>query len=184
MKLTTLFRRRAAFQATRPPRLEEAGSTAVPTMNEEQTPLIRAGEAFQIHVRYTREQIVQFARLTGDANPLHHDRQAAERASFGEIIASGQQTASQMMGAVASHFSRRADGVPRELLCLNFNFAFRAPIFAEQDILIAWRVSEVERNTKRGGYIGQLDGTASVAGRPCVVARGTVLVSRSASHAA
>ena len=147
------------------------------------TPLIRPGETFQAQVRYTREQIVQFARLTGDANPLHHDRQAAERASFGEIIVSGQQTASQMMGVVATHFSRRDDGVPREVLCLNFNFAFRAPVFAEQDIVIHWRVSEIERNTKRGGYIGHLDGAASVAGRPCVVGRGTVRVSRAATRA-
>ncbi|MBC7941335.1 MAG: MaoC family dehydratase [Chitinophagaceae bacterium] len=142
------------------------------------TPLIQTGETFQTQVRYTREQIVQFARLTGDANPLHHDRQAAERASFGEIIASGQQTASQMMGSVATYFSRREDGVPREMLCLNFNFAFRAPIFAEQDIVIAWRVGEIERSPKRGGFIGHLDGNASVAGKACVVGRGTVLVSR------
>lgn len=145
---------------------------------EEQTPLIRVGETIQSQVRYTREQIIQFARLTGDNNPLHHDRQAAERASFGEIIASGQHTASQMMGVVATHFSRRSDGVPREVLCLNFNFAFKVPLFAEQDIVILWRVTEVERNTRRGGYIGHVDGTASVAGRACVVGRGTVLVSR------
>jgi acyl dehydratase len=148
----------------------------------ETTPLIRAGESFHARVRYTREQIIQFARLTGDANPLHHDRQAAERASFGEIIASGQQTASQMMGVVATHFSRRDDGVPREVLCLNFNFAFRAPIFAEQDIAIHWHVSEIERSPKRGGYIGQVDGTATVAGRPCVVGRGTILVCRAAAR--
>jgi acyl dehydratase len=150
---------------------------------QEDTPLIRVGESFQTQVRYTREQIMQFARLTGDANPLHHDRQAAERASFGEIIASGQQTASQMMGVVATHFSRRSDGVPREMLGLNFNFAFRSPIFAEQDILVAWQVSEVERNTRRGGYIGHLNGTASVAGRACVVGRGTVLVTRATGRA-
>jgi acyl dehydratase len=151
--------------------------------NTPDTPLIRVGESFQAQVRYTREQIVQFARLTGDANPLHHDRQTAERASFGEIIASGQQTASQMMGVVATHFSRRSDGVPREMLCLNFHFAFRAPIFAEQDIAIEWRVSEIERNAKRGGYIGHVDGTASVAGKPCVVGRGTIVVSRAATRA-
>jgi acyl dehydratase len=142
------------------------------------TPLIRSGETFSHRLRYTREQIVQFARLTGDANPLHHDRQAAERASFGEIIASGQQTASQMMGLVATHFSRRDDGVPREMLCLNFNFAFRAPVFAEQDIVIAWRVSDVERSTSRGGFIGHVDGDARVAGKPVVIGRGTVLVRR------
>jgi acyl dehydratase len=144
------------------------------------TPLIRVGEEARIDVRYSREQIIQFARLTGDANPLHHDRQAAERASFGEIIASGQQTASQMMGLVATHFSRRDDGVNREMLCLNFNFAFKGPVFAEQDIVICWRVSEVEPNTKRGGFIGHVDGDARVGGRPCVVGRGVVLVKRAA----
>jgi len=143
-----------------------------------ETPLIRTGEEFRAQVRYTREQIVQFARLTGDSNPLHHDRQAAERASFGEIIASGQQTASQMMGVVASHFSRRDDGVAREMLCLNFNFAFKAPVFAEQEIAIAWRVASIERSERHGGWIGHLDGSATIAGRACVVSRGTVLVTR------
>jgi acyl dehydratase len=144
------------------------------------TPLIRHGEEFRAMVRYSREQIIEFARLTGDANPLHHDRQAAERASFGEIIASGQQTASQMMGVVASRFSQRDDGVPREMLCLNFNFAFKAPIFAEQDIHIAWRVSKLEASQRQGGFIGHLDGHATIAGRACVVGRGTILVKRAA----
>ena len=44
------------------------------------TSLIRLGDEFRSLVRYTREQITDFARLSGDANPVHHDRQAAERA--------------------------------------------------------------------------------------------------------
>ncbi len=146
------------------------------------TPLIRVGEELRTLVRYTREQIMEFARLTGDSNPLHHDRQAAERASFGEIIASGQQTASQMMGVVASGYSQRGAGVPREMLCMNFNFAFKAPVFAEQDIHITWRVSKIESSLRQGGYIGHLDGQASVAGRACVIGRGTILVKRAASR--
>ena len=148
------------------------------------TPLIRAGEQIRSRLRYSVEQIIEFARLTGDANPLHHDRLAAQRAHFGEIIASGQQTASHMMGLVASHFSRRDDGVPREMLCLNFNFAFKAPVFAEQDIVLTWRVGQVEASARHGGFIGHLEGAASVAGRACVVGRGTVLVKRAAGRLA
>jgi len=144
------------------------------------TPLIRVGESFRRSLRYTREQIEQFARLSGDSNPLHHDRLVAERAHFGEIIASGQQTASHMMGLVATHLSRRDDGVPREMVCLNFNFAFKAPVFAEQDISLLWQVSSLEASERRGGFIGHVDGRASVAGRVCVVGRGTVLVTRAA----
>ena len=146
------------------------------------TPLIREGEEIRSRLRYSVEQIIEFARLTGDANPLHHDQLAAQRAHFGEIIASGQQTASHMMGLVASHFSRQDDGVPREVLCLNFNFAFKAPVFAEQEITLVWRVSQVEPSVKQGGYVGQLDGSARVAGRACVVGRGTVLVKRAAGR--
>lgn len=167
-----------ALQA--PPLLTTADLRPMPSPDD--TSLIQAHESFSAQVRYTREQIIQFARLTGDANPLHHDRQAAERASFGEIIASGQQTASQMMGVAATHFSRRGDGVPREALCLHFDFAFRVPIFAEQDIAISWQVARVERDPKRGGYIGHIEGAASVAGRACVVGHGTVLVTRASSR--
>ena len=153
-----------------------------PTGVQADTPLIRRGEEIRSRLRFSVEQIIEFARLTGDANPLHHDLRAAQRAHFGEIIASGQQTSSHMMGLVASHFSRHDDGVPREVLCLNFNFAFKAPVFAEQEIALAWRVRQVEPSPRQGGFIGQLDGSASVAGRPCVVARGTVLVKRASGR--
>ncbi|MBX3599657.1 MAG: MaoC family dehydratase [Rubrivivax sp.] len=150
-------------------------------MSAPETPLIRPGEEVRTRLRFSREDIVAFARLSGDANPLHHDTLAAQRANFGEIIASGQHTASRMMGLVATHFSRRDDGVPRDMLCLNFNFAFKAPVFAEQDIAVVWRVAEVEASARRGGCIGHLAGEARVGGRACVVGRGTVLVKRAAS---
>ncbi|MEO5735369.1 MAG: MaoC family dehydratase [Rubrivivax sp.] len=150
-----------------------AGVVAQPTR------LIRVGESVSAGMRLSREAIIAFARLTEDSNPLHHDLQAAQRADFGEIIASGQHLASRLMGLVASHFSRPIDGVPRDMLCLNFNFAFKAPVFAEQDITLRWQVSTVEPNTRRGGFIGHLDGNARIAGRVCVVGRGTVLVMHS-----
>ena len=99
-------------------------------------------------------------------------------ARFGEIIASGQQTAAALMGMLATHFSRNDDGVPREMLCLNMNFAFKAPVFAGQDLQLRWRITKIEPSTRLGGLIGHLDGVASVVcGKPAVVARGTILVS-------
>jgi len=136
------------------------------------------GETFTRTLRYTREQITEFALLSGDSNPLHRNSLAAQRAHFGEVIASGQQTTAQMMGLVASHFSRSDDGIVREMLCLNFNFAFKRPVFAEQEIVLRWQVGGTEWNTRLGGWIGLVDGAALVAGKLCVVGRGTVLVKR------
>ena len=82
------------------------------------------------------------------------------------------------MGMLATHFSRHDDGVPREMLCLNMNFAFKAPVFAGQDLQLRWRVTNIEPSTRLGGLIGHLDGSAAVVrGKPSVVARGTILVS-------
>jgi acyl dehydratase len=139
--------------------------------------LISVGEKLTRTVRYSREEIAQFAQQTFDENPLHVDSRLAQRARFGEIIASGQQTAAILMGMVATHFSRHSDGVRREMLCLNMNFAFKGPVFAEQDVLLHWQVSNLEWSAKLGGWIAHLDGSAGVPrGKRAVVARGTILV--------
>jgi acyl dehydratase len=142
-------------------------------------PLIRLNEVFTATVRYSRDDVVSFAAFSGDRNALHQDRLASQRANFGELVASDQQTASYMMGVVASHFADGDDGVGRKAECLNFNFAFRRKIFAEQTVHIRWQVREVVRSSARGGWVGTLDGKASVGGRTCVIGRGTVAVQRS-----
>jgi acyl dehydratase len=138
--------------------------------------LIVVGETCSRSVRHSREDIAEFARLTGDDNPLHFDQQRAQRARHGEVIASAQQTSGQMIGLAASHFSHGDDGSEHELLCLNFNFAFKAPVFAEQEVRLQWTVSQVDWNSRLHGWVGQIDGTARVAGRPCVIGRGTLLL--------
>ncbi|HEY0856023.1 MAG TPA: MaoC family dehydratase [Albitalea sp.] len=138
---------------------------------------IAEGETVAKTVRVSREEIVAFATMSHDANPLHTDLQVAQRARFGEIIASGQHTAAILMGMLATHFSRSDDGVAREMLCLNMNFAFKGPVFAEQEVSLRWHVSAVQWNGKLQGLLAHLDGVASVTpDKPAVVARGTILV--------
>jgi acyl dehydratase len=137
---------------------------------------IQTGEKLGRMVRYSAQQVIDFARMSFDTNPLHRDEDAARQASYTGIIASGQQTAAMMMGMVASYFSRDDDGVAREMLCLNFNFAFKAPIHPGEDVTMRWSVLSVDYNARLGGWIGQLSGAAACNGIDCVVSRGTVLV--------
>lgn len=138
---------------------------------------VNQGERCAREVRFSRETIAAFAQLSGDSNPLHHDVQAAQRARHGEIIASGQQVMALLMGLAASHFSRPGDGFARELLCLNTNFAFKLPVFADQTLELGWLVSQVEWHAGLGGWLAHCDGRAAVRhAKPAVVARGTFLV--------
>jgi acyl dehydratase len=145
-------------------------------MNEPKTPLLRSGDACQRELKFSRDEIAQFAHLTGDLNPLHVDEGAAGRAHHGRIIASGQQTAAQMIGLVSSHCAQMGGEHPREVLCLNFNFAFKAPVFADDPMLLKWKVSNVEWSDRLEGWIGHVDGTAAAGERTCVIGRGTLLV--------
>jgi acyl dehydratase len=151
----------------------------------ENSHLIEVGERLSRSVRYTRDEIAAFARMTFDENPLHVDNQVAQRARFGEIIASGQQTSAVMMGMLATYFSRADDGVARQMLCLNMNFSFKSPVFADQDVTLTWQVASIEWRVKLGGQLAQLDGSARIgAGKPLIIARGTILVSESTLKAA
>lgn len=139
--------------------------------------LVSVGERASRIVRFTGAQIAEFARLTGDSNQLHLHDDAARRAGFAGVIASGQQTTAQMMGLLASHFSRNDDGVEREMLCLNVNFAFKQPVLADNDMHLLWAVSSAEWHRKLEGLLVQLDGTATVGdGKPSVIGRATILV--------
>jgi len=139
--------------------------------------VIAPGETVSKTLRFTREDIIAFARMSHDQNPLHLDARAAQRARFGEIIASGQHTASILMGMLATYYSRDTDGVKREMLCLNMNFAFKGPVFADQEVALHWKVATAQWNGKLQGVLAHLDGGASVVeGKPLVIARGTILV--------
>ena len=140
-------------------------------------PLVALGESCQRSLRLSRDDITDFARLTGDSKPLHHDTQAAQRARHGETIASAQHTTALLIGLASSYFSRAGDGFVRDLLCLNFNFAFKSPVFAEQQLELTWRVVSVERHAGLGGQLVQVDGVVAVRHATlCVVGRGTLLV--------
>jgi hypothetical protein len=63
------------------------------------------------------------------------------------------------------------------MLCLNMNFAFKGPVFADQDVIVRWTVASVQWNGKLQGLLAHLDGKAGVLDhKPAVVGRGTILV--------
>jgi acyl dehydratase len=146
----------------------------LPTPTDADCPL-SAGDTLHKTVSFTRWDIETFARLTGDANPLH--RREADANRFGQVIASGQQTAAMLMGWLATECGfRLVNGAPCELLFLNTNFAYKEPVFADQELLLSWRVSSAEWKSGLKAWLVQLDGHAKREGSeaPSVVARSTL----------
>jgi acyl dehydratase len=134
------------------------------------------GLEFRRTDRYRREDIAAFAAACGDSNPLHDER--AAHFSFGEVIASGQHTSSMLLSLATSYFSRPRDSRPTEVLVLHVNFAFKHPVFADDEAQLRWRVEEVSWSQRQAGHVLVLSGDVSTSRNeaPALVARAALLV--------
>ena len=103
----------------------------------------------------TSEEIAEFAKLSGDLNPLHHDKYYAKKTRFKEIIACGPHIISLMMAIPATHFSKKT-----MMVGLEFSFRFHKAIKAGETIDMEWEIIKVEPKASLQGVILTLDGKA------------------------
>ena len=59
---------------------------------------ISSGQTYESERTITDEMVIEFARITGDDNPIHLDEEAASKSMFGRRIAHGML----VMGVVSS----------------------------------------------------------------------------------
>lgn len=117
---------------------------------------VRMGECFGGEFRLSRQEILEFARLVGDLNPIHHDAEVAQGTGFGQIIASGTQPASIFMALTATYFSRNYAA-----LGLEFSIKFQKPVFPDVLYQMEWVVTETVFKEKLSGVMVCLSGTVT-----------------------
>lgn len=93
----------------------------------------------------TAREIAEFARLTGDDNPLHVDRETARSAGFSDVIAHGLLVQSLAIGLIADLGIMRGTTVA----LLSSQARFIAPTVAGDVLHVDVRVTR-KRRTSRG----------------------------------
>jgi acyl dehydratase len=133
------------------------------------------GYRFERRIRWTRDDIVAFAREVGDLNPLHHDDAYAATTRFGGLIASGAHTIAYMMALCGAQASKDRPGVG-----LDFNFRLLDAVHPDEEIILRWEIAAIEPSVRPKGEIVTLRGEAvSADGRPILDASArTLFVSR------
>ncbi len=116
--------------------------------------LFKIGDSFTKDVTFDRDGIIAFATLAGDLNPLHHDETLARASRFKSLIASGTQTSSVMVGALATYVSERASAVG-----LEFSVKLKKAVLADEQTTIAWEVTSIEWKPSLNGHIVIFEGT-------------------------
>ncbi len=133
---------------------------------------IRVGERITGEVALSLEEIAQFARLSGDLNPLHHDEHYAAQTRFGGVIVSGPQLTSLMMGLTATYFSQET-----AMLGLEFTFHFRKAVKVGEAVTMAWDIVSAKSKASLQGVLVDLDGRAiNTHGQIVLTGKGKVLV--------
>jgi len=122
-------------------------------------------------VRWTREEIVAFAELVGDQNPMHHDEAYAAQTRFGGLIASGCQTVAAMLAICGSQATKDDPGVG-----LEFSIKLLGAARPDDEISMRWEVVSVEQSERPRGTLVTLRGEAAGSdGRPILSATGKTL---------
>jgi len=129
------------------------------------------GYTFERRVRWSAEDIRDFARDVGDYNPLHHNEAFAQESRFAGIIASGAQPVAILMAMCGSQATAEEPGVG-----LEFNFRLVGPARVDDEILFRWTVTGVEKSERPKGTLVSLRGEALGSnGKPIVTATAKTL---------
>lgn len=105
---------------------------------------MREGEALpQLRKLVTQHRIAQYARVSGDANPVHLDASFAAASSFGRLVAHGMLVLAFVSEMLTHTFGERwlASG--------RLKVRFKAPVYPEETVVTFGQVTRVrEENGK------------------------------------
>jgi len=100
---------------------------------------IKIGYSFEEKRTFSVKELQKMATDCGDMNFIHHNIAEAKETRFGDIIASGSAISAIFSAMIPTNISKI-----NPMLGLEMSFKFPAPVRANIEITMGWRVSEVD----------------------------------------
>ena len=100
------------------------------------------GDQYSVEISYTQAEVEAFAKLTGDANPLHLDSEYAATTAFRRPIMHGMLAASVFSKILGMEFP--GEGT----IYLKQSLEFKKPMYVDTAYRVACEATEV--NQRRG----------------------------------
>ncbi|MEL7482595.1 MAG: MaoC family dehydratase [Pseudomonadota bacterium] len=127
---------------------------------------LEIGMAHETVHTITEEDIVKFADVSGDYNPLHMDDEFAAKTVFGKRIAHGALTASYISGILGNNLPGPG------AIFTGLSMRFRRPVFIGDEVTVRAEVAEkVDRGNRVTLNVSCIvDGKRVITGEAQVVA--------------
>lgn len=106
-------------------------------------PEFKKGETFVSDKQYSREDVLEFARLTGDENPIHIDDEFGRRSVYGRNIVHGNFV-------VASFSASPENGLPGPgSIVIQKEILFIRPVFIGEKYKLITKISSINYSENR-----------------------------------
>ena len=114
---------------------------------------LKLGDVFAEKIIFSQTDVNKFAEITGDNNPIHIDKEYAQKTPFGKRIVHGF-----LAGAVFSKvFGTQWPG--EGTIYLFQDMIFKAPVFVDQNYTARFKIVEIDEIKHRGTIECILEGT-------------------------
>ena len=126
---------------------------------------LKIGQFYEMSRIFTQQEVMDFAQLSYDTNPIHTDADYAKTTQFGQLIVPGFLTGSMFSAIIGTKFPGFGS------IYLNQNMSFRKPVFPNQPVTAVVRVKELfpdkhrallETNCYDEKHVLLIEGTALV----------------------
>lgn len=98
---------------------------------------LKIGQSYEMKRVFTQSEVMDFAKLSYDTNPIHTDLEFAKKTQFGQLIVPGFLTASLFSAIIGTKFPGFGS------IYLSQNMSFRKPVFPDQQVTAVVRVKEL-----------------------------------------
>ena len=132
----------------------------------------KVGQAAELETVISDESVREYARISGDNNPIHLDDSYAAASNFGQRIAHGMLVAGSISNLIGTKFPGYGT------IYVSQSLKFRAPVYVEDRIRTAVEVIKVDKERKRltlkTEVVKVKDGTNVICGEAVVIPPGWV----------
>lgn len=98
---------------------------------------LRVGQSYEMKRIFTQQEVMDFAQLSYDTNPIHTDVEFAKTTQFGQLIVPGFLTGSMFSAIIGTKFPGFGS------IYLNQNMSFRKPVFPGREVTAMVCVKEL-----------------------------------------
>ncbi len=120
------------------------------------------GDTLEVPLRFAQAQFDEFARLSGDDNPIHVDPVFCAGTRFGKTVAHGMMIFGMLDAAASRWLDEPVATWAQEL-------TFRAPTFADDDLSATLAIeAATDRSIRIGQWLHRSDGTETAGGHTVV----------------